>query len=169
MEPKILVGHASKYGATADIAEKIGERLRQSGFDVDVLPAKNIKSPEHYDAFIIGGALYSGYCRADALNFLLRNKELLERKYVNLFFSGPLSKGNPFEQVKEQFFWKMVQPIDKRIKIHEFAIFHGALDMSKLNFFERQMFKKMPEQIGDFRDWNAITGWADKIAAELKQ
>ena len=41
--------------------------------------------------------------------------------------------------------------------------------MNKLNFFEKFVFKKTPDMIGDFRDWNAIEAWANIIAAELKK
>ena len=38
MNKNILVAYASKYGATKEIAEKIGEVLLQSGKQVDVFP-----------------------------------------------------------------------------------------------------------------------------------
>ena len=40
MNDKVLVTFATKYGATADIAEKIGDVLRQTGLQVDVVVAE---------------------------------------------------------------------------------------------------------------------------------
>ena len=36
MDKQVLVAYATKYGATAEIAEKLGEVLRQAGFSTDV-------------------------------------------------------------------------------------------------------------------------------------
>jgi menaquinone-dependent protoporphyrinogen IX oxidase len=38
MDIHVLVAYASKYGATKEIAEKIGQALRQAGVRADVLP-----------------------------------------------------------------------------------------------------------------------------------
>ena len=48
MEKKILVTYASKYGATKEIAEKIGEGLQQKGLQADVLPAGSIRDTAPY-------------------------------------------------------------------------------------------------------------------------
>jgi menaquinone-dependent protoporphyrinogen IX oxidase len=37
MNTQVLVAYATKYGATAEIAEKIGQVLRQAGLRTDVL------------------------------------------------------------------------------------------------------------------------------------
>ena len=66
MENRVLVGYSSKYGATAEIAEKIGGALRQSGLQVDVLSLKNVKDVAPYNAFVVGSALYMFQWRADA-------------------------------------------------------------------------------------------------------
>ena len=42
---KVLVAYASKHGATAEITEKIGQVLRESGLQVDVSP---VKSANHH-------------------------------------------------------------------------------------------------------------------------
>ena len=34
---QVLVAYATKYGATAEIAEKIGQVLRQAGLDMEAL------------------------------------------------------------------------------------------------------------------------------------
>ena len=43
MNRRILVAYASKYGATAEIAEKIGEVLNGAGLPTDVLPVKQVE------------------------------------------------------------------------------------------------------------------------------
>ena len=46
-------------------------------------------------------------------------------------------------------------------------MFFGALDHDKLGFGERMMVKAVKAPQGDFRDWDAIAGWADEIARDL--
>ena len=169
MGTKVLVGYSSKYGATAGIAGKIGEALKQAGLDVDVLPVKSIKDPRSYGAFVIGSALYMFQWQEEAYSFLKKYQKLLSEHPTWLFSSGPLEKGDPAELVKGQAWQKKIQPLIEQIKPCDAAVFHGAIDMNKLNFFERAIFKKFPEQQGDARDWDTINAWANKIAAELKK
>jgi menaquinone-dependent protoporphyrinogen oxidase len=42
MDIRVLVAYATKYGATAEIAEKIGQVLRHAGLQTDVLPADRV-------------------------------------------------------------------------------------------------------------------------------
>jgi len=44
MGNQVLVAFATRYGATAEVAEKIGQVLRQVGLGVDVLPADSINA-----------------------------------------------------------------------------------------------------------------------------
>jgi menaquinone-dependent protoporphyrinogen oxidase len=46
-------------------------------------------------------------------------------------------------------------------------LFHGDIDMSKLNFAEKLILRGVKAPTGDFRDWNAITAWAIQIAEAL--
>ena len=51
------------------------------------------------------------------------------------------------------------------------GLFAGALDYSKLNFIFRAVMKsKMKKQgipEGDFRNWDAITSWAEGVSSSL--
>ena len=166
---KVLVAYASKHGATAEITEKIGQVLRESGLQVDVSPVKSANDLKSYDAVILGSAAYMFQWRADAVSFLKKNQNLLAERPIWLFYSGPLGKGDALELVKGQRFPKPLKPVIDHIKPRDTAVFHGFINMDKLNFFERFAFKKSPAMQGDFRDWDAIISWSKSIALELKK
>jgi menaquinone-dependent protoporphyrinogen oxidase len=169
MEIKVLVAYASKYGATAEIAEKIGQTLRQAGLQVDVLSVNRVSDLTLYKAVVLGSAVYMGQWRKEVGKFLKTNEKLLAERPVWLFSSGPMGKGDPVQLMKGWRFPKRQRPIIDRIRPRDIAIFHGMLDMKKLNFFERWVIKNVKAPVGDFRDWDAITSWAAAIAGELQK
>ncbi len=168
MNDQVLVAYATKYGATAEIAEKIGQELRQAGLSADVLPVKNVGDLGAYGAVILGSAVYIGQWRKEAAKFLETHESALAAKSVWLFSSGPTGKGDPLELTQGWQFPGKLQPIADRIKPRNVAIFQGAVDSGKLNFVEKWMLKQVKAPSGDFRDWAAISSWAANIAGELK-
>jgi len=169
MEEKVLVAFSSKHGATAEIAERVGQTLRGSGLKVDVLPVDMVRDLTPYRAFVVGTAAYMFRWRSDAVLFLKKRQNLLAQRPTWLFSSGPLGKGDPVELLKGQRFPKSLQPIIDRIKPRDVAVFHGFVNMQKLNLFEKFVFNRQPAMQGDFRDWDAIISWANTIAADLKK
>jgi len=63
MANKVLVAYGSKYGSTAEIAEKIGHVIADEGFQVDVLSADKVKNVTDYQGVVIGSAAYIGNWR----------------------------------------------------------------------------------------------------------
>jgi menaquinone-dependent protoporphyrinogen oxidase len=168
MEGKILVAYASKYGATAEIAQKIGEVLKQEGLQAEVISAKKVTDIKQYKAVVLGSAAYMFRWRKEAVKLLTANEKQLAEKPVWLFSSGPLGEGDPVELLKGERLPKALQSIAERIKPRDIAVFHGSIDMKKLNFFERFVFNKVKSQQGDFRKWDSIAAWAKSIADTLK-
>jgi menaquinone-dependent protoporphyrinogen oxidase len=169
MDNQVLVAYATKYGATAEIAEKIGEALRQVGLHTDVLPVKRIKDLAPYHAVVLGSAVYIGQWLKEAAKFLQTHETALAQRQVWLFSSGPTGHGNPVELLKG---WRLpvsLQPIVDRIRPHDIAVFHGDVNLYKINFIEKAMIKTVNALPGDFRDWEAITSWAATIAVVLKE
>jgi menaquinone-dependent protoporphyrinogen oxidase len=167
MSKTVLIAYASKYGSTAEIAEKIGEVLRQDGLVVEVKAADSVKDLSPYQAVILGSAVYVGRWRKQAVKFLQANEKALAEKPVWIFSSGPSGEGDPVEILKG---WRMpesIQPILDRLQPRDVVVFHGNLDPDKLNFIERRMIKMVEAQTGDFRDWEAIQAWAKSIAEGL--
>ncbi|MGZ4466268.1 MAG: flavodoxin domain-containing protein [Nocardioides sp.] len=162
-----LVAHASKYGATRGIAERIGEVIAATGREVQVLPVDEVHDAASYDAFVIGGAAYRGAWMPAATTFVRGHVDLLASRPVWLFSSGPLGDPLPDVDVEPREFRQLedaVAPVDV-------AVFAGALDPARLGLADRLVRRVpagrrlLPE--GDFRDWPAVEQWAREIAERL--
>jgi menaquinone-dependent protoporphyrinogen oxidase len=169
MQDRVLVAYASKYDATAEIAEKIGEVIRQEGFQVDVLPAEKAADVSPYKAVVLGSAVYIGAWRKQAAEFLKVNEPALSEMPVWFFSSGPTGEGDPVERLQGWRFPESLQPVADRVKPRDTVVFHGMLNIKKMNFLEKWVTNKMKAPVGDFRDWQAVAAWAAGIAEALKQ
>jgi menaquinone-dependent protoporphyrinogen oxidase len=169
MDRNILVTYASKYGATKEIAVKIGEVLRQVGLQVDVLRVDGVQTLDQYTAVILGSAVYIGKWQKEAVKFLQINEKVLADRPVWLFSSGPTGEGDPIELVEDLRLPVALQPAVDRIHPRDVAVFHGYINSDKINFIEKWAIKSLVKKpFGDFRDWDAITSWATSIAETLK-
>ena len=167
MSKKMLVAYATKYGATAEIAEKIGEVLGQAGISVDVLPVDRVQDLGSYGAVVLGSAVYIGRWRKEASRFLKVNAKQLSERPLWVFSSGPTGKGDPVELTKGWRFPKALQPLLDRIQPRDVVVFHGAIDANKMKGLEKWMINKVGAAAEDSRDWESIAAWAKAIAAAV--
>ena len=86
---KVLVAYSTWAGATHQIADEIGKDLSKNNLQVNVLPAKDVRSISEYQAVILGTSIHAGQMTGDFNRFLNRfHKELAVRKtrfFVCLF------------------------------------------------------------------------------------
>ena len=169
MEHRVLVAYATKRGATAEIAEKIGDVIRNSDIQVDVLPAEQVRDIASYTAVVLGSAAYIGQWQKDAVSLLRDNEKTLSEMPVWLFSSGPTGEGDPVELLKGWLYPNGLKSVIERIRPRGITVFHGVVTTDRLNFLEKWMLKNVKSPIGDFRDWDAIATWANSITEELKQ
>lgn len=169
MDNQVLVTYASKYGATSEIAEKIGQVLREAGLRTEVLPTDRVSDLTPYKAVVLGSAVYLGQWRKEAVKFLQANQESLSERQVWLFSSGPTGEGEQAAFMNSRCLPDKLQPMADLVAPHDIAVFHGATDLGKLNFIEKWMLTNTNTPIGDFRDWEVITSWATAIANKLRQ
>lgn len=168
MDIQVLVTFATRYGATAEIAERIGQVLRDAGLRADVMPTDRVSDLSSYTAVVLGSGVYIGRWRKEAARFLKANESLLTQRAVWLFSSGPTGEGDPIEMSDGWRFPKALQLIADRIKPRDIAVFHGMIDVSKLTRLHRWMIDKVKAALGDFRNWESITAWASEVAKVLK-
>ena len=169
MDATVLVAYASKYGATAEIADKIGEVLSEAGLPNEVLPADDVDDLTPYYAVVLGSAVYMAKWGDEAAKFLEHNEKALAERPVWLFSSGALGEGDPVELMQGWRFPEAQQEVADRIQPRDMAFFHGVLDTEKLSLPEKLILKGVKAPVGDFRDWETITTWATSIAEALKK
>lgn len=84
----VLVAAASEHGATAEIAVWLGAALAQNGVDVDVRKLEEVSDVEHYEAVVLGSAVYFGQWLKTACRFIDTHAADLARRPTWLFSSG---------------------------------------------------------------------------------
>jgi menaquinone-dependent protoporphyrinogen oxidase len=165
---KFLVAYASKYGATAEIAQVIGEELNKRHYQVEVKSVEDVNSLDGYDAFVIGSAVYAGGWMKSAAKFLRSNRDLLAGHPVWLFSSGPTGQGDPNEIMDGWTFPDDLKAVRDKIKPQDVILFHGKIDPDRLSFTERMVVKSVKATVGDYRDWLVVRGWVRRIDLDLK-
>lgn len=186
--PRALIVHASRHGATAGIAERIGEVLRAEGLDAVVAPASHAPDPFGFDACVIGGGVYMGNWVKDGIEYLERYEATLAAIPTWLFSSGPLP--NPTKEQTESDpigqalgpaegpgsgGRRKVETLAEVIGVRDHRVFQGAYDpKDPPKAMSERLVRLMPGAstgllpAGDFRQWDRIDDWARQIAAAIK-
>ena len=165
MNNPILVAYASKYGATEEVAQTIGEVLTEEGLDVDVQPVGTVETLQNYEAVVIGAPLYSANWLEEATVFVKTHQKALGDLPVACFVLAIRLRLDD-EEIRNA----VLRAIDTERVIMQpvsVGLFAGALDYDKLSAITRLQIetKDLPE--GDFRDWEAIKGWAAALPGQL--
>jgi menaquinone-dependent protoporphyrinogen oxidase len=163
----ILVTYASKYGATAEIAQRIAEVIQNAGFMVDCLPVSRVSDLASYDAVILGSAVYAGNWLRDAARFLERFEAPLSKRKLWLFSSGPTGKDDAVETLRGWRFPEAQRALIERLQPRDVALFHGKIDINKLHLGEKLIIRALKAETGDFRRWDYIDIWSKEIVKVL--
>lgn len=162
MSKRILIAYASKAGSTADTAARMGETLAKRGLAVDVMPANKAADVAAYDAVILGSGIMAGKPQPDALKFVEVNKSALQGKPFHAFYHClALEKDTPENRKTAETYKDAVRAV---LAPKSDAVFAGAMDPSKLGFFEKTIMKAMKAPTGDFRKWDEINAWLNGLA-----
>jgi menaquinone-dependent protoporphyrinogen oxidase len=158
---RVLVSWGSKRGGTEGIAQTIGAALRQNGIDAVLLPAREVRDIEGFDAAIIGGALYANRWHGEAARLVSSRIESLRRIPVWLFSSGPLDRSADSGGIAP---CRTVAVLMDRLGACGHVTFGGRLAADAKGFPASAMAKK---QSGDWRNPTRIAAWAAEIAKAL--
>lgn len=149
----VLVAYATKRGSTREVAADVARVIRQSGVEVEISPAREVKSLDRYQAVVLGGALYMGRWHKDARRMLKRYQSELASLPLAVFAMGP--KSNEPEALAGGGA-ELARALDAVPEVHPFssAIFGGVFSFGKKHAL-------------DARDWTAIGNWANEVVRGL--
>lgn len=169
---KVLVAYATAHGSTAEVAERISGALQKHGIHATSANVQEIASVEGYDAFILGTAVHAGTWLPDMTAFVKRTAPSIGQKPVYLWVNCiRILEQYGYDHVVEYY---MVPEVLEGLNIREKTAFAGKLRLDEVDWNERWTLAARydgttwPSNFdGDFRDWEKISVWADKVAAEL--
>jgi len=163
----VLMGYATRYGSTHEVAEKVAATLRESGLWVDVQLLRDVRSVANYTAVVLGAPLFMFHWHKDALGFLSRHRSALLDRKVAVFALGPVH-----EPHDEQEWTDSRAQLDKELAKFPWlepvahGVFGGKYDPMSLRFPLKMFAGK--EQATDIRDWVAIRDWALSLSDRLQ-
>jgi menaquinone-dependent protoporphyrinogen oxidase len=163
----VLVAAATRHGGTREIAERIGADLTERGFDVEVGRPQDVKDVSHYEAVVLGSAIYFGNWMKDARRFVEAHAGELAERPTWLFASGSITGDPPVADDPNALRPSVVDELVSSTRAREHKLFAGKLDRSALSLPERLPVRMARGREGDWRDWHEVDEWADRIAREL--
>ena len=165
---KILVAYATAAGSTGEVAEAVGETLRDANTMVDVRRAKDVADVSGYRAVVVGTGIRAGQVYSEATAFLKTHQQALSKVPVAYFVVCMTMKDDTeqnrrtvaayLDPVREKA--PQVQPVDV-------GLFAGMMDHKRLSLPLKLIMKAMKRPEEDCRDWNAIRAWAAGVRPAL--
>jgi menaquinone-dependent protoporphyrinogen oxidase len=159
---RILVTYGSMRGGTQGLAETVAEDLRAEGFDVDLLPPRQIRRLDGYDAVIVGGALYVSRWHRASRRFVTRHADEIRQRPAYFFSSGPLDDSASRGDIPPV---KGVQELMAKTGVRAHVTFGGRLRADAKGFPASAMAKN---RAGDWRDAGQVKRWTQTIASQLR-
>jgi menaquinone-dependent protoporphyrinogen oxidase len=179
MIDRTLICYGTRYGSTEEIAERIGEVLREKGASVDVVDLKKgkIKSLEDYVLVVVGSGIQANNWTKEPKKFLEKNRKELSRKRVATF----VSCGSAYDPTKcdeaTEHHLRQVAGKYPEIAFVAMGLFGPKYDSTRGNFLMRKIMKSMlaqlaedpenPPEVIDYRDWEKIEKWAASLISEF--
>lgn len=160
---KVLVTASGRYGSTQEIAASIGETISKHGHDVTVIPSSEVETVGGFEVVVMGGAVYAGQWLRDGRELIKRVGDDLVDLPLYLFSSGPI--GESMKKEPPPLMIEILEPLQAR----DHAIFAGKLDRTHLFIGDKAIAQSLSAEDGDYRDWDEISAWAEKVAAELAE
>ena len=184
---KTLIVYGTRYGATAGTSDEIAKVLREQGFDVTVINAKNekIKSISDCELVLVGSGMRMGKWTAEADDFLKKFQKELRQKKLAIFASTMKTVSEREGKTEDVAQMRKAALEDKvaQYNLHPIALgfFGGVLDYNRMAFlFKRTMgflkpqlekdgFRETEPDLYDLRDWDEIRSWAKELAKKARE
>jgi menaquinone-dependent protoporphyrinogen oxidase len=172
---RILILYSTTDGHTRKIGQRLQQVIAQAGHEAVLVSVSD--EPEvdlaGFDRIVIGASIRYGLYRPAIINFVVRNRQLLDSK-PNAFFSVNIvarkaEKCQPDTNPYMQKFLKQTAWQSKNM-----AVFAGKLDYPKYRFLDRQLIRLImlmtkgptdPHAVIEFTDWQEVEAFGRLVSA----
>lgn len=191
MANHVLVAYATNAGSTAEVARVVGEEIERRGKAVEVRRIEEVGDLSGYDAVVVGAPMILGWHR-QAVRFVQRHADALSRVPTAYFitalsltqtgdsdingtpiFVDPKTAKAPRNPERLSLFENYAAPRNylapvlrgaPQVRPVSAAFFGGKLDFSRLNLLHKLfVLVIIRAKPGDYRNWDAIRGWAQEL------
>ena len=162
---KIIIIYSTTDGQTKAICEHM-RQASQAGSDVDIVPIKDVVNLnlDQYSSIIIGASIRYGKHKAEVLEFVTKNKKILDKKNSAFFTVNVVArKPNKNSSDTNPYLKKFLNLTDWVPDI--IGVFAGKIDYPRYGFWDRQIIRlimyltKGPTDTSktyEFTDWNLV-------------
>ena len=161
MEKKYLIAYGTAAGSTGEVAQAIGEEMRQKGLQVDIRPVEEIRNLDGYAGVVVGSAVRVFHLIGKTRKFLRRNRRQLKTLPVAYFIVCMTMKESTTENMEKA--KQFAQPMLDLKEPLSLGLFAGCMDPEKLTGMFAKTMESQPKE--DCRDWEAIRSWGQEVAS----
>jgi menaquinone-dependent protoporphyrinogen IX oxidase len=185
---KALIVYGTRYGAAASTSDEIAKMLRQEGFDVQVVNAKQekVKGINEYDLVIVGSGIQIHRWTKEPEKFLKKFQKELAKKKVALFVccgsTEPLDDKTDKAKSIENARTKYLEEKAAKYNLQPVALglFGGVYNYNKVPWLFGKFMEAIKPQLEeagipqtepglyDTRDLNTIRNWAKELAQTVQ-
>lgn len=155
---RTLIIFSSSHGTTEKAAQLLKKQLKG---EVELINLKKLSNPPltDYDSVILGSSIYAGSVKSNVKQFIKQNQKTLMTKHLGLFLCCM------FEGEKSAQQFETTYPKELREHSKANGLFGGEFMVSKMNFIERQIVKKVAGVTSDVSKINVeeIERFAKKL------
>ena len=171
---RILLLYHGVYGQTRKICDRLQSELAAVGHHAEVAPLPGTTtSPAGFDAIVIGASIRNGKHNPVVLEFVRRNRELLESKPSG-FFSVNLVARKPAKNTPQTNPYVKAFVARSPWKPALLGVFGGNLDYQRYRWSDRHIIRFIMTLTGgptdlstnvEYTDWDEVSRFAGRIAA----
>src|SRR5687768_13978827 len=140
---RVLIGYASRFGSTRDVANRIGGAIRTAGSAVDVCSVDEISDFDRYDAVVFGSGVYDGSWTTEATELMRRHAAVLARKRLWLFSVGSFGDRHPIVGGLIKMEPKEITEFEETLHPRDYRVFAGVIDLDHWPAWGRLLFKAL--------------------------
>lgn len=171
---RILLLYHGAYGQTRKICERLQAELAALGHQSDVVPLPGANAnPAEFDAIVIGASIRNGKHNPVVMDFVRRNRELLESRPSG-FFSVNLVARKPAKNAPETNPYVKAFVARSPWKPTLLGVFGGNLRYQRYRWSDRHIIRFIMTLTGgptdlstdvEYTDWDEVRRFAGRISA----